>query len=191
MEIKSNKQEISYERPIKTESDAKTFRGLLNGYIQKCSNIDNKTVTTKQEMLMIFRELLRKFNKFYPQEVVKNRIEILTGWQGEGATQIYKGFDNDFEIVEYIKDKHSGEVKPQYKTIKKENVNKMLFILKGLEIGKNYKCYYFSKKLGYSEWKELWKERHEYFERYYFPIKILEAMNLINYSGKGTIRRVK
>jgi len=49
----------------------------------------------------------------------------------------------------------------------------------------------FAEKLGYKEWKDLWKERKQYFEKYYHPIKILEKLGIIKYSGRGEITRIK
>jgi len=182
MEVLNNNRQIeTYEKVNVKETEAKTFRGYLNGCIIKSKG--------NLEMEILFRELLSKFNKFYPQKIVKNEIKII-GWKGKGSQEIYKGFDNDFRIIEYIKDKFNGEVKEHKVEVKKEDLNKMLFIIKNLNINQSVKCYYISKKLGYESWKELWKERKQYFKYYYYPIKCIEAMGLIKYSGRGDITRI-
>jgi hypothetical protein len=122
----------------------------------------------------------------------KNEIKIIDGWKGEGTIEIYelyKGFNQDFRIVEHIKDKETGEVEEVFKEIKKEDVNAMLLIIGGLDIGREYKCYYIANKMGWI-WKDLWRERKIYFQTYYYPIKILEALKVINYGGRGTITRL-
>lgn len=180
---------VKYERPekvdiapIKTKTNSKTFRGYLNGCLKKSINSNNK------ELEILFKELLDKFNKFYPQ--VTRTIEIVDGWKGEGTIEIYKGFDNDFRIREWIKDKHSLEVTERLIEVKKDDLNRMILIIKNLVIGEPVKCYYIATKLGYARWKDLWKERQEYFKFYYYPIKVLEALKMISYSGRGTIIRL-
>lgn len=163
---------------------SETFKGYLQGRIQVARNSNNK------ELEMLYSEVLKKFNSFYPDKIIKNEIRIIDGWKGIGTIEIYKGFENNFRIVEYIKDKESGEVEEHYKEIKKEDVNRMIFIIKNLEIGVEYKCYYIAKKLGWNSWKDLWRERKLYFKEYYFPVKILEAMKIIRYGGRGNITRL-
>ena len=167
------------------DTKAQSYRGYLKGCISKCVHDNNK------ELEILFQEMLRKFNEFYPDKIVKNEIRILDGWKGEGSTEVYKGFTDDFRIVEHIKDKGSLEVKESYHTVLKEDINRMLFIIRDLEIQQTYKCYYIAKKLGYSDWKSLWKERQDYFRLYYYPIKVAEALGLICYSGRGQVTRIK
>jgi len=166
------------------QTKAQSYRGYLKGCISKCVHDNNK------ELEILFQEMLRKFNEFYPDKIVKNEIRILDGWKGEGSTDVYKGFVDDFRIVEHIKDKHSGEVKESYHTVLKEDINRVLYIIRDLEQQQTYKCYYIAKKLGY-EWKNLWRERQEYFTYYYYPIKVCEALGLIEYSGRGQVTRIK
>lgn len=189
IEVKE-KEIVKEEKPIdisfsKRKSTAKTFKGELIGDLQKVRNDGNK------EMEIYIQEKIRSFNRFYPLKIVKNEITILDGWKGKDNIEVYKGFDNDFRILEHIKDKESGEVKERIIEVKKEDLNKILFIIKKMPLNEPYKCYYFAKKLGYEKWKDLWRERKLYFSQYYFPIKVMEALYLINYSGRGTITRLK
>jgi hypothetical protein len=160
-----------------------TFIGYLEGNIQKAKNAKNI------ELEMFFSDILKKFKEFYPRKIIRNEIKIIDGWKGVGTTEIYRGFIGDFRIVEYIKDKETGEIEETYKDIKKEDVNKMILIVKSLEIGTDYKCYYIANKMGWN-WKDLWRERQIYFKTYYYPIKILEALKIIMYGGRGTITRL-
>lgn len=169
---------------IERKSIAKTYRGHLISNIQKCIHDNNI------EMQKVFEEELRIFNSFYPKQIVKNEIRIVEGWKGEGLTEIYKGFEEDFIIKEFIKDKETNEVSESTHIIPKGDVNKMLFIIKSLPLNEKATCYEISDKLGYPSWKDLWKERKQYFAYYYFPIKICEALKIIKYSGRGEITRI-
>ena len=168
---------------IKRKTNSKTFRGYLNGLIQKANNDNN------HEIRVFLEEILRRFNKFYPQKIIKSEIEIIDGWKGKDVPEIFEGFENDFVIKEHIKDKESKAVTTTTHYIPKENVNKLLFWIKQWKTGESHKCYDFALKLGYDEWKELWKIRKDYFMLYYYPVKILEALEIINYSGRGTITK--
>ena len=181
IEIDKSKVDVAF---IKKKTQAKTFRGYLNGCIIKTKG--------NTEMEFLFRELLVKFNYYYPQQIVKTEIEIISGWKGKGEYNIYRNFEEDIVIRYPIKDKHTKEVTYQTKTIPKENVNKMLIIIRKLELDKKYSCYDIAKLLGY-DWKEdVWKNRTKiYFLEYYFPIKCIEAMGLIKYSGRGDTTRIR
>lgn len=126
----------------------------------------------------------------FKEKNYKHEIEIVSGWKGEGSLEVYKGFDNDFRINEVIKDKYAEIVKIKHSEVKKEDLNRMIRIIKGLEVGKPIKCYEIAKRLGFEDWKSLWKERRIYFKKYYYPIKVLEALKVISYFGNGTIVRV-
>ncbi|MEK6878352.1 MAG: hypothetical protein AABY22_02025 [Nanoarchaeota archaeon] len=170
---------------IKDKGNSKTFRGYLNGCIKRAVKEENK------EMVILLRELLIKFNEFYPNAIIKNEIEIIEGWKGLGSLEAFEGFDKDFIIAEHIKDKETGEVKKTTHSIPRENVNRLYFWIKTWRVGEKHKCYDFAPKLGYNNWKDLWRERKIYFAFYYYPIKILEALDIIKYSGRGDITRIK
>ena len=113
------------------------------------------------------------------------------GINGIDNIEIMEGFTTDFVIKSHIKDKETEEITTQTHQIPFKNVNVLFFWIKKWKIGEKHKCYDFANKLGYSDWKELWKERKEYFDLYYYPIKVLEALKIIKYSGKGEITRIK
>ena len=180
--IKVERQAIDIkliERPTKS----KTFRGYLSGMLVKAKNDKN------YELEVLLTEILNVFNEFAPNKLIK--IEIIDGWKGKDKIEVYKGFDDDFRIKEHIKDKETGEVNEHIVEVKKEDLNRMIGLIKGLNFNEPVKCYDIAEKLGYSSWKELWKERQEYFRRYYHPLKCLEAIGLIKYGGRGIITKIK
>lgn len=166
---------------IKRNTKADTFSGFLLGSIKKSRNESN------WETAFFLEALYKKYKEYSPEKL--NKIEIIEGWKGKSGLEIYNGFDNDFIIVTHQKNKE-GEVQKITKSVKKEDVNRILNIIKNLEINQKVKCYYFAEPLGFKDWKELWKERKKYFTLYYYPIKIIEALNLIKYSGRGEITRL-
>ena len=170
---------------MKDKGNSKTFRGYLNGCIKKAVKEENK------EMVILLRELLAKFNEFYPNSIIKNEIELIEGWKSIGSLESFEGFDKDFIIKEKIKDKETGEVKSVTHSIPRENVNRLFFWIKTWKVGEKHKCYDFAPKLGYNTWKDLWRERKIYFAQYYYPTKILEALDIIKYSGRGDVTRIK
>ena len=176
------KQVESVSKRIK-KTTAKTYRGYLEGCLAKARNDKNT------ELVVLFTELIQKFREYHPDKLFK--IEIVEGWKGEGTMEIYKGFENDFIIREWIKDKDGSEASERLVTVRKQELNKILWIIRDMALETPYKCYYVAKKLGYPSWKELWKERKEYFTHYYYPIKVCEALGVIHYSGRGTITRLK
>ncbi len=118
-------------------------------------------------------------------------VEIIEGWKGIDNIELFRGFENDFVIKSHTKNKETGKVTTQTHQIKVERVNTLFFWIKQWKLGETHKCYDFAEKLGYKDWKELWKERKQYFELYYFPIKCLEVMGFIKYGGRGEVTRVK
>lgn len=171
--------------PIKRKSNSKTFRGYLSGCIAKAK------IDKNEELKILFETILDKFNKFYPERIIATEITIIDGWKGKDFIDIYKGFDNDFRIKVHIKSKETGEVSESIKEVKKEDLNRMVFVIKKLTINEPVKCYKIAEMLGY-DWKEVWKERTEiYFKSYYYPTKILEKLGVISYTGRGVITKLK
>lgn len=166
-------------------SRSKTFRGYLNGCLKKSISDENR------DMVVLFRELLTTFNEFYPNKIIKNEIEIIQGWKGVDNIEIFKGFTEDFIIKSHLKDKETGEVTTTSHQVPHEKVNKILSFIKRMKVADKVKCYDFAPYLGYKTWKDLWKERKDYFELYYYPIKVIEALGIIKYSGRGDITRLK
>lgn len=184
MEIKVKQPIETIERKgldveiIRKKGKANTFSGYLIGKIKILK--DNGNFETAQ----ILQELYYKFQEFHPRKL--NTVEIIEGWKGKDKPEIFKNFNEDFTIVMHQKDK-DGEIKKVEKIVPKENVNRILRWIQTFNQGEQHSCYEVAEILGFKSWKDLWRERKQYFELYYYPIKVLEALGLINYSNKGKI----
>lgn len=172
---------------LRKKSSSKTFSGWLVSKLRQALKNENK------EMSILISEIYKKYNEFHKKEEIPLiDIEIIEGWKGADNISIYKGFENDFIIKQHTKDKETKEVTTTTHKVSHENVNRILFYIKKWEIGESHKCYDFAKIIGENDWKEVWKKRMEvYFPLYYFPIKILEELKVIRYSGRGVITRIK
>lgn len=178
---KEEKIDISFS---KRDSKATRFKGRLLGDLQKARNDKNV------EMERYIWELLEFFNQCYPNKIVKYEVRIVGGWKGKDILGVY-GFQDDFILLEHRKDKDTGEVVTIRHPIAHEDVNKLFLWIKRWNLLETKYCHEFAPYLGYSDWKALWKERKEYFNKYYYPIKILESLKIIRYSGRGEITRIK
>lgn len=166
------------------ESKAKSFRGRLMGDLQKAKNDGNLI------MVRYLEELIYEFNKFFPQKIV--RVEIIQGYKSYGRANpdIYRGVDNDFHIKIYHNEGY------EFKIVKKEAINHLIFVVKSLKIGELINCYQVAIKLGYGHtekeaWENLWAKRmDEYFPKYYHPVLVLKKVGIIDYSKKGIKRLI-
>lgn len=164
---------------------AKNFLGYLKGkYNQACKE---KAVITKYELSFVLDDLIKKYYEFEGNDKVELTLE---GWKGKDKLDIRKDFNNDFIIVSHIKDKESGEVDEVRTEVLKEHVNFILGLIRLKKIGESVSCYDFAEPLGFKDWKDLWRERKVYFTRYYNPVKVLECLKIISYSGRGKITRL-
>lgn len=166
------------------ETKANTVKGLFQSYIKKAKEIGNTDVQ------LILEEMLVEANRITVHYSVQPKIRIeLKGWKGTGQIDIYKNFENDFTIVEYIKDKETLEVKEHITEVHQEKVNQLCAVIRQLKIGEKVKCYEIARLLGWV-WKDLWRERKIYFSDYYYPTKVLEKLGVIKYKGRGTVIRL-
>lgn len=183
--------EIRKESPIdisifKKHGNSKTYSGWIVSKIKQARDESNK------EMVFVLSEVYHKYLEFHKKESRPLiEIEIIEGWKGIDNIQIFKGFTEDFIIESHIKDKETGEVTTTTHQIPHERVNTILQVIKRMKVGEKVKCYDFAPHLGFKEWKDLWRERKDYFDLYYYPVKVLEALNIIKYSGRGDITRLK
>ena len=171
---------------LNKKTNAKTFAGWLIGKVKQAKNEENPEV---MHLLTSIYEKYMELEKRRLQPIIE--VEIIEGWKGIDNIELFRGFENDFVIKSHTKNKETGEVTTQTHQIKVERVNTLFFWIKQWKLGETHKCYDFAEKLGYKDWKELWKERKQYFELYYFPIKCLEVMGFIKYGGRGEVTRVK
>ena len=187
-----NKNYETIEREgLKTEVinklNRKTKANTFSGYL--ISAMKNARDEGNWELAKLLESMYEKYKEYHPKKL--NTVEIKDGWKGKDRPEIYKTFENDFEIIMHQKDK-DGEVKKIDKEITKENVNRLWQFIQDWEIGETRKCYDFAEVLGENSWREVWKKRTDvYFPLYYYPLKVLEALNLIKYGGSGKITRLK
>jgi len=166
---------------LSKKSSSKSFKGWLIGKIKE---------STDMETRIFLQEIYKKYEEFNSKKEVIT-LEIIEGWKGKDSISIDKRFDNDFVIETHNKDKETNEVTTSKHNIPKENVNNMLTFISYWKVGESHKCYEFAEMLGCTDWKEVWKERMTiYFPLYYYPLKILEKLGIIKYSGRGKITRI-
>ena len=184
---KSLSEIITYEEPkidlelLKKRGSANSFAGWLIGKMNSANSM---------EMKILLQEIYKKYKEFTTKNAIK--IEIIDGWKWKDSIKIENRFDEDIIILSHIKDKETNEVTTSKHIVTKENINNMLTFISYWEINESHSCYDFSDMLGCKDWKEVWKERTNiYFPKYYYPIKVLESLGLIKYSGKGKVTRVK
>lgn len=191
-EVKVNERE-QIEEPLldlsilKKKTSANTFAGWLIGKVKQARNEGNHEV---MRLLMSIYEKYIELEKRRLKPTIE--IEIIEGWKGIDNIELFRGFENDFVIKSHTKNKETGEVTAQTHQIKAENVNRLFFWIKQWKVGETHKCYDFAEKLGEKDWKEVWKKRMKvYFPLYYHPIKVLEALGIVKYSGRGEVTRIK
>lgn len=90
---------------IKKKSNAKTYRGYLQGCLQKARN-DYKNDSCSINTVLLIEDLIKTFNKFYPSV----RVNI-KGWKGKsGIVKITRGLGG-FNIVRMRKENQDECVK--------------------------------------------------------------------------------
>ena len=169
------------------KSNAKTPSGIVLTHANKhCKDGNIEMEVYLRELYKQVKEVEKETNKPCVE------IEIVEGWKGKDNIEIFKGFTEDFVIKRHQKEKSTGEIKSSSHTIPFEDVNRLLYFIKKWKVGESRKCYDFAEIIGEKDWKEVWKKRTDvYFPLYYYPIKCLEKIGIIKYSGKGVITRLK
>jgi hypothetical protein len=169
---------------FRKKGNSKTYEGYL---IQKMKESRNEGNLDVAELIQHF---YKKYLEFKPKKENLIKIEIIDGWKGSDIIDITY-FEHDFLIETHNKDKESGEVTTSKHLIQRGDVNRLLLFIRKWKINESHKCYDFANTLGEKDWKEVWKKRTDvYFPKYYFPIKILEKLRIIKYTGRGLITRI-
>ena len=171
---------------FKKKGNSKTFPGYCIQKMKEARDNNNPEVV---QLIQHFYKKYMEFEKEKSRPLIE--IEIVEGWKGVDKIEVISGFENDFVIKSHTKDKKTGKVTTATHQIPHEKVNTLFFWIKKWKVGESHKCYEFATQLGYSEWKDLWSERKEYFDDYYFPIKVLESLGMVEYSGRGEVTRLK
>ncbi len=168
---------------IRKRGSAKTYSGMLIAKIKESRDKGNI------ETAKFLEALYNLYKEYHPKNI--NKVEILDGWKGKDNIEVFRNFEEDFTIITHQKDKE-GEVMKVTKQVSKNDVNRILNYILTWKIEEQHKCYDFSNILGETNWQEVWKKRTEvYFNKYYYPIKVLEALGIIKYSGKGVVTRLR
>ena len=120
---------------------------------------------------------------------------VLKQWKGKSGNEIIKD-GTFFTVVNYRKEKETGEVNKESHIVSIHKVNFVFNILMDLyndgndiisyrQVAKNI-----IDELGLTVGLDAFnggRNRKIYFKEYYYPIKILEHFKIITYSGKGKI----
>jgi hypothetical protein len=118
-------------------------------------------------------------------------LDMVDCWKGKGRLVAEK-VGKVWFLKEHIKDKESGIVDEVVHKVPELKVGILWNKIKNtVEIGKALSCKEVAALLGWENWKDLWRERKLYFAEYYFPVKVLEALGYIHYSGRGKITRIR
>lgn len=184
---------------MKKRSSAKTPSGILLGSIKKIKNSEDFNLS-KLDLLLLLDGIYQKVYEVEKKiKIPIIEIEIIDGWKGTDSLDFNKGFENDIVIKEHRKDKDTGEVITTPHTIPFEQVNRILFIVNKLKIAE--KVYYrkvvsnlismYDLQIGLDAFNGGRNRSRYYFPIYYFPVKILEKLKIIHYSGRGVITRLK
>lgn len=182
---------IDTAKKISKKTKSNTYSGYLLSCIKKHRDEGNLDAALLTEVY--YKKFMKDFN---PKKV--NTIELI-GWKGKDEPEYYKDFTEDFVIIEHRKDKN-GEVEKIQHEVPKENVNYLMNLIKSkLEIGESIK--YKQTIMIIIKQKNLPCDRDSfnggrnrnafYFPLYQFPARILEKLGYIEYSGRGTIKRIK
>lgn len=173
---------------LRKKGNEKTYHGWLIQKIKESRQDNNLEVC---ELLMTCYKKYNEFKKEFSKPIKEIEIEGL--WKGKGDLEINNLlFDEDINIRIPMKDKETKEIKYINKIIPRENVNRILCFINKWKVGEVKNCYDFEEPLNLPNWEEVWKKRTKvYFLQYYYPIKILEAMKIIKYGGRGEITRIR
>jgi len=125
---------------------------------------------------------------------------IINGWKGKSGIKIDNHNDDVILIREFRKHKETGKIYEQITRIRREWVRNLWAIMKkNCVVGQWYGYRFLVNKIiefyGFDVDLEAWnggKNRSKYFFKYhYYPLKYLESINYIHYSGRGGIIRLK
>ena len=174
---------------MKHKSIAKSPRGIVLGLLNKFSrDVKSGKVYTATELSILFSEYLNVLKKQEEKYIIQLK---LVSWKGKDQIDITKDFKNDFQVIEHRKDKLTGEVDEVTHEIPAINVNNIKNFILTWKVGESHKCYDFATYLKFDTWKDLWKERKVYFSKYYWPVKVLELLKIIEYGSRGKVTRLK
>lgn len=184
------KRQLRLESYMNKESKAKSFKQLLQVKKMIAKNLP-KADYSREDILWMFEDLQRALKRF--EKTTRNSVFMeIEGWKGKDVIEIYGGFKENFTIIEHRKNKETGDSETSKHEVSNKDINRLLFWIKKWEIGEAHKYYDFADILGVDNWETVWKRRTDiYFKLYYYPLKVLEAIGIIGYSGRGLVTKIK
>lgn len=120
----------------------------------------------------------------------------IQGWKGKSTREIIETGDN-YKVIEYRKNKDTGDVSEQVKLIPKFYVKVVKEIIQnnfdvteicGYRYLVNKLKAYYGFEVDVEAWNGGRNRSKYYFPYHYYPLKILEAQGVIRYSGGRTMR---
>lgn len=128
---------------------------------------------------------------------LKNRIRKVEGWKGEDNISIERIDKKNWLVIEHRKCKESSKVNEIKHLVLHDRVFDLKYLIeKNLERSDNVNAMELWEDIIYMHDMDLkidefngGKNRGTYYNYYYLPIKILEHLGEIDYSGRGVIRK--
>ncbi len=130
---------------------------------------------------------------------LKNKVVNIKGWKGKDQLE-FMDVISDWIVTEHSKSKTTGKVSTSKHYIYKGNVENMLSIIKrNLDVGETAKrgfffseiIKYYDLKISRNSFNGGKNRKKHYFCKFYYPIKILEHLGFIKYSGSGQVTLLK
>ena len=122
----NNKIDLSLFRK---KSSAKTFKGIVIGFMKKITNSEGQTFS-KREVILLFQELYKKIGNLETSERFKQKI-----WKGKSGIK-FLVYPNKVICVSYQKFE-PGETPKEIRTeLTKEDINKVISTINKLDKGK-------------------------------------------------------
>jgi len=127
--------------------------------------------------------------------MVKQRMVEVEGWKGKDAPEIYQE-RNEWVIIEHRKRKFDGEVKESTHRIPTQNVGVLWQLIKDRPethyrelVPMVIEAWHLEVELeAFNGGKN--RARH-YFPLLYYPLKVLENLGYIEYSGRGKVTNLR
>lgn len=155
------------------------------------ANVDNKEIKKLKDYIKTLEEENKKLSEGHND---------IIGWKGKNSLTIKKLDDKEWLVTEHRKMKHSNDIYKATHYIPIKNVKNVWKIIKMLTDKDNTETHYRavvrSIIIKYNLDVDIeafngGKNRSKYlFPLYYYPLKILEYLNHIEYGGRGSIKRL-
>jgi len=177
--IQTEKIEKQGEPNLLGIKSCKTYRKALQTLIGQYYKKGNT------ELEFHTRGLLELYNKFHPEKSIEVEIKK---WKGKSTFEIIDKIDKII-VIKYQKPSKEEEPKRTETEITKEEINKLIYVIKNLskykkEIKTSEIAMYFSYEmnLNHKSWRDFFSDRY-WHNKLNIMFNVLKELNLINYSG--------